>query len=352
VTDRDRRTMTDSVMPNAMRPARSVDPHHLRCKDAADHRADQPALVPVSRSRLSVAVSASRTLAKAYPARHAAPRRTSIFPKAFAVAVLAALWIGWVNRDDNGLTPVSGTGYWLGIAGSVLMLLLLLYPLRKRLPSLRAIGSVAFWFNAHMILGVLGPVLILWHANFKLGSINCSVALITMLVVAISGVIGRYLHRKINIEFYGHRAEAQEVVTDADELGEFLGSDAENADVMVVHLNAFARLGTRVPQGVLAGLVMLPYINWRGALLRKRLIDYARQVILIEGRRRGRSQQVRRQQLAGVTDFVTQRIRATRKAATFAVYERLFGLWHIFHLPLFLLLVIVAIIHVYASHFF
>jgi hypothetical protein len=49
---------------------------------------------------------------------------------------------------------------------------------------------------------------------------------------------------------------------------------------------------------------------------------------------------------------VTQHIGAARKAAVFACCERLFRLWHIFHLPLFILLVIVAIVHVYASHFF
>jgi hypothetical protein len=83
-----------------------------------------------------------------------------------------------------------------------------------------------------------------------------------------------------------------------------------------------------------------------------RLLARARHVIAVEGKRRGRSQKVQRQQLAGVTDFVTQHVGAAKKAATLAVYERLFRLWHVFHLPLFFLLVIVAIVHVYASHFF
>jgi hypothetical protein len=336
--------MIDSALSNAARSMKLADPSNTRRRDAADHRA----LVPVSRPRLPAVIPAPR---KANSVRNPAPQRTSIFPKLFTVAVLLALWIGWINRDDNGLTPVSGTGYWLGIVGSVLMLILLLYPLRKRMRSLRAIGSVAFWFNTHMILGVLGPVLVMWHANFRLGSINCSVALITMLVVAVSGVIGRYLHSKVNITFYGRKAEAQEVVADADELRGFLGSEAEIADGMVAQLNAYAQLGT-ASRGALIGLIMLPFINSRGAIVRMRLIGCARQVIAIEGRRRGRSQRVQRQQLAGVTEFVTQRIGAARKAAAFAVYERLFRLWHVFHLPLFILLVIVAIIHVYASHFF
>ncbi len=329
---------------------RAAEHHDARERDGAGHRTDHRALVPVS--RLPAGASAPRTAAKESPARDAAAPWTSIAPKVFTVAVLGALWIGWVNRDDSGLTPVSGAGYWLGIAGSVLMLLVLLYPLRKHLRSLGGIGSVTFWFNAHMILGVLGPVLIMWHANFRLGSINCGVALITMLVVAISGVFGRYLHRKVNLDLYGRKAQALEVVADADELRGFLGSDAAVADRMVAQLNALAELGAGASGGAFAGLVLLPFINWRSAIVRMRLISYARQVIAVEGRRRGRSREVQRQQLAGVTEFVTQHVGAARKAATSAAYERLFRLWHMFHLPLFILLVIVAIVHVYASHFF
>jgi hypothetical protein len=270
----------------------------------------------------------------------------------FTVAVVLALWIGWLNRDDNGLTPVSGAGYWLGIAGSGLMLLLLLYPLRKRVRSLRALGTVAFWFHTHMILGVLGPLLVLWHANFRLGSINCSVALVTMLVVAVSGIIGRYLHSKIHLRMHGRKAEAQEVQADADELRGFIGTDPHVADRVIAQLNDFAQLGTAAPKGVLGGLVLLSVIGWRGSVVRMRLIAHARQVIAMEGRRYGRSRRVQSRQLAGVTDFVTQHIGAAKRAATLAFYERLFRLWHIFHVPLFVLLVIVAIIHVFASHFF
>jgi hypothetical protein len=340
--------MTDRATSNSARSKPFADPYPARRRETVDQRA----LVPLSRPRPAAVTPNSRTPPKADPARNAAPPRTSIFPKLFTVAVLAALWIGWINHEDNGLTPVSGTGYWLGIAGSSLMLLLLLYPLRKRFRSLQAIGSVTFWFNTHMILGVVGPVLIMWHANFKLGSINCSVALLTMLVVTVSGVVGRFLHRKINIGLYGRKAEAHQVLADADELRGFLGSDAPVADSMVAQLNSFAQTATSGARGVLAPLVLLPLINWRGSILRMRLISRAQHVIAVEGRRRGRSKKVQRQQLAGVTDFVTHRVGAAKKAAAFTVYERLFRLWHVFHLPLFALLVIVAIVHVYASHFF
>jgi hypothetical protein len=318
-----------------------------RPRSGKNHRAATPVFQP-----RTPAASRPRMRAKAQVVPNRPRLRANIFPKIFSIAVVMALWVGWLYRDDSGLTPVSGAGYWLGIAGSSLMLLLVLYPLRKRVRSLRAFGTVTFWFNAHMILGILGPVLILWHANFRLGSINCSVALVTTLLVTVSGIIGRYLHSKVHFGMYGRKAEAQQIVADADELRGFIGAGAPVADRMVAELNAFANFSTTAPKSVLGGLVLLPVIGWRGAILRARLIARARQAIAVEGKRRGRPQAVRRQQLDGAADFVTQRIGAARKAATFAFCERLFGLWHVFHVPLFVLLVIVALFHVLASHFY
>lgn len=335
--------MTDSAI--SQLPGENFTPRPRR------GRKGHPAAAPAFQPRTPTA-SRRRMRAKAEPVRDRPPLWANIFPKIFGIAVVMAVWVGWLYRDDNGLTPVSGAGYWLGIAGSSLMLFVLLYPLRKRIRSLRTFGTVTFWFNAHMILGILGPLLILWHANFRLGSINCGVALVTTLVVAISGVIGRYLHSKVHFGMYGRKAEAQQIVADADELRGFIGADAFVADRMVAQLNAFANLSTTAPKGVLGGLVLLPMISWRGAALRVRLIAHARRVIAVEGKRRGRSREVRRRQLAGATDFVTRRISAAKKAATFAFCERLFGLWHVFHVPLFVLLVIVALFHVFASHFY
>lgn len=90
----------------------------------------------------------------------------------------------------------------------------------------------------------------------------------------------------------------------------------------------------------------------RGAVVRMRLVADARQEIAAEGKRPGWSRTARRQQLADVADLATLHIAAVRKAAAFAFYERLFRLWHVFHVPLFFPLVIAAIIHIFAAHFF
>src|SRR5437016_6157407 len=82
-------------------------------------------------NRRAVAASRSPTRARNDFAQYRTRPWASVASLAFSIAIVAALWIGWRNRDDGDLTPESGLGYWLGIAGSALMLLLLLYPLRK-----------------------------------------------------------------------------------------------------------------------------------------------------------------------------------------------------------------------------
>ena len=40
------------------------------------------------------------------------------------------------------------------------------------------------------------------------------------------------------------------------------------------------------------------------------------------------------------------------RVAQFSFYERLFALWHVFHLPIFLMMVLSAVIHVLAVHMY
>ena len=103
------------------------------------------------------------------------------------VAVLAAFAVGRSGKYTAG----DDVGYYIGLVGGVLMLLLLLYPLRKHVAALRNWGKVKYWFAVHMVLGISGPVLVLAHSTFHMRSTNAAVALICMLVVAGSGIIGR-----------------------------------------------------------------------------------------------------------------------------------------------------------------
>ena len=91
--------------------------------------------------------------------------------------------MGWFKAGDD-------LGYWIGVAGGVMLLLLFVYPLRKHFRIFQRLGRVKFWLWFHMTLGIGGPLLILVHSTFRIGSLNAGVALYSMIIVALSGVIG------------------------------------------------------------------------------------------------------------------------------------------------------------------
>jgi hypothetical protein len=275
-----------------------------------------------------------------------------IAPMTFGAALVGALLIGWLNRDQDYLTPESGLGYWLGIAGASLMLMLLLYPLRKRVAGLRATGSVAFWFRLHMVLGLVGPMLILFHSNFTFGALNSNVAMVAMLIVSTSGIFGRYLYGKIHLGLYGRKAEVRDILADIEIMTHALGDGLPVGDRIVEQLNTFAKQAAGVPRSFLGTFCALPALGILARVIRHQLLRDVRSTIAAEARRHGWSRRTREQRIGAIAQLVTLHLAAVRKAAAFAFYERLFRLWHVLHLPLFFILIMAAVIHVVAAHLF
>ena len=148
--------------------------------------------------------------------------------------LLLALLItfGWLIRDYGLISPEEGIGYWLGITGGTMMVLLLMYPLRKRFRFLHILGATRHWFRLHMIFGLLGPLLILYHSNFHLGSFNSRVAFYAMLLVAGSGIIGRHFYAGIHRGLYGRKTnlrELQQYLADSIEKSRGLANESPNA---------------------------------------------------------------------------------------------------------------------------
>ena len=87
-------------------------------------------------------------------------------------------------------------GHKLGLLGSTMMVLMLLYSVRKRVGAFRRLGPLSRWLNAHIFLGVVGPLLVVLHSSFKVQGL-VALSFWSMIVVASSGVLGRYLYLQI-----------------------------------------------------------------------------------------------------------------------------------------------------------
>lgn len=108
------------------------------------------------------------------------------------------------------LKPSGAVGQLLGIVGTVMMLLIFLYSIRKRSKTLQKIGTQAEWLKVHIYLGIVGPVLVTFHTSGKLNGI-VAVAFYSMWAVVLSGAFGRYLYAKIPRTISGNQMTLKEI---------------------------------------------------------------------------------------------------------------------------------------------
>jgi hypothetical protein len=264
----------------------------------------------------------------------------------FLISIAIVLYFGWTQRGDNYISAETGTGYLLGIVGGSLMLTLLLYPVSKRIKMLTHWIPIRYWFGVHMFLGIFGPVLILFHSNFHLGSTNSTVALISMLLVAGSGIIGRYIYTYIHHGLYGAQITINEL-------------KQESANNHVELLNMYAmdeELNNRLIK--MEKKVLQPYTGLMTNLLHViSLAIHARRLkskvmALVKNSYDKNDKGKVLPESKTVINAVNRYTLALRKTATLKVYERMFSLWHVLHLPLFFMMIITAVIHIFAVHLY
>jgi len=260
--------------------------------------------------------------------------------------------IGWLLRDLHWINAKEGIGYWLGIIGGSVMLFLLLYPLRKRVRFLHMFGSTRQWFRLHMILGLVGPLMILYHCNFQLGSFNSKVALYCMLLVAGSGIIGKHFYAKIHNGLYGKKSSLRELQN------ELTVSLEKSHGLAAVMPKLAARLdelsnelhGCEITQSLGIGRslkwsVKRPFVRFSLLLTARQELKTAALHSEIVRRDQKRLRKSARKYVSDYTNLLG-------RVAQFSFYERLFALWHVFHLPFFFMLVLSALVHVLAVHMY
>ena len=267
-----------------------------------------------------------------------------------ALAFFVAL--GWLIRDMKLINPEEGVGYWLGIIGGSIMLFLLLYPLRKRYRILSIFGSTRNWFRLHMIFGLVGPLLILYHCNFNLGSFNSRVALYCMLLVAGSGIVGKHFYARIHNGLFGRKLSLKEMQA------ELLESREKGRGLALIMPGVVKRLNELAQEvegcEITRSLGIRRSLKWSFAshFIRLRLWWTAHRELSAASRG---SEVIRRDQARlrkNARRYIHYYTGLVRRVAQYSFYERLFALWHVFHLPFFFMLVISALVHVLAVHMY
>lgn len=262
------------------------------------------------------------------------------------------IYLGWVGRFDRNIDAKYGLGYELGIIGGVLMLILLLYSVRKRVPVLRRFGAAQHWFRWHMILGIVGPVLILFHCNFKPGDLNARVALYCTLLVAGSGVVGRYLYAGFHEGLYGRRTSLREM---AEKLKRAPSATGPASTLLAELREDLGHLDQRVlapPHNVLETIVRPLFISWATRVRYLKLRSMVRRKLLAHAATSNAVDEHAERLEEAIGRYLRQHLAQVRQVAHFSAYERLFAIWHVIHIPFFMMLVLSAIVHIIAVHLY
>lgn len=269
-----------------------------------------------------------------------------------SILVMAVVYLGWQYNSYLYLTPEQGGGYALGIIGASLMVMLLLYPLRKHARWASGFGPVRLWFKSHMLMGVAGPVCILFHCNYRLGSTNGNIALFSMLLVAGSGLVGRYFYTRIHYGLYGSKADLVDLGSDAARARAELDPVFEKLPGIKARLQRIEERALLSKGRLVACLLNVLVVNVRSRWCRYVSLSELRHYLQAACHRHELTREQCRSYQQKTSHYLSEYLETVRKVAGFSLYERLFSMWHVFHMPLFAMLLITGLVHVYAVHMY
>jgi cytochrome b561 len=229
------------------------------------------------------------------------------------------------------LKPGGERGHLLGIAGSVMMSVMLLYSARKRWSRLRRAGPLAVWLDYHILLGVWGPLFVVLHSSFKVQGL-VSVSFWSMVAVAASGVFGRFLYVQIPRSMAGDELSLAQARELDEALSWALSTDFGLDREEIAQVEAIAKSGLAPGRPLIVLLARLAVDPWR---VRLRLRRLRRKIGAVE-RRAGRP-------LAAV---VLRKAVLHRRLLLLDRLRELFHYWHVLHKPFALLMYLFMVVHI------
>jgi hypothetical protein len=229
------------------------------------------------------------------------------------------------------LKPGGSWGLAYGIVGAVMMVVMLLYSVRKRFVALRRLGPVSDWLDFHILFGICGPLFILLHSSFKVQGL-VALSFWSMVAVATSGIAGRYLYRQIPHSTSGDELSLAEVERLDQELAEQLMREAGLDAEAIRQLDAVAAVGTGDRLSLIALALRFPLDSIR---LGRRLRQFRR-------RFSSRDRQLRRRYEL----LVRHKVSLRRRLLLWQRVRELFHYWHVFHKPFAIVMYLFMFVHI------
>jgi hypothetical protein len=223
-----------------------------------------------------------------------------------------------------------------GLLALALFLFLWLYPLRKKFRWLAWTGAIARWLNAHVLAALALPLLVAVHAAWRFGGV-IGLGFWSMMVVWLSGIVGRYIYTRIPRGKAGVELTMEEI------------SGRRNAMLeQIVQRSGLDRAtveSTLSPGGAVADRAGI----W-GTLQRMVADDFARRRAARRLRRvwqaRGSTRSIDPAAIHGVLRLASQEIALAQQARMLDATHAVFRYWHVFHRPVAIAALVAVLVHV------
>jgi hypothetical protein len=239
------------------------------------------------------------------------------------------------HPDYRLLRPAGSYGLTYGIAGSAMMILMLIYSVRKRTRLLGRTMPLRPLLDLHIYLGVIGPLLILLHTSFKVQGL-VAVSFWSMVAVAVSGYFGRYLYVQIPRNIAGNELTLQEMEHTNTEMAQSL-RERFNLDEETFRRveTLFARGVVHKQKGALASVAALFIDDVMRPITRRKLRRQLMKIVLLP-----------KNQFKELFDMSFRRALLRRRIALLGQVQMLFHYWHVIHKPFAIVMYIIMGIHI------
>ena len=238
------------------------------------------------------------------------------------------------NPTHNLLKPSGALGHGFGIIGTLMMIIgVSVYMIRKRYRKFFNIGYLKHWLEFHIFLCSVGPVLVLYHTAFKFGGI-VSVSFWSMVLVVLSGVVGRFIYLQIPRTIQGQEISVNELNSIKEKLAikvrSVLSEDSSTLSEFEKISSADRYKSFQLLTAV--GFFMRDYFDIR------RVMKLLKMRIKLLG--------IGKSEKDELINAVKSEILIARRIALLRTSQKLFHLWHIFHLPFAIAMFVIMVIHV------
>jgi len=240
-----------------------------------------------------------------------------------------------MRSDLHDLLRPSGTvGQSAGILTFAGFLFLWLYPMRKKLGAAgRWMGAIARWLDVHIVVGLTVPLLGAVHAAWRFEGV-IGLGYWAMAVVALSGIVGRYVYVRIPRDRAGLELGAEDL--------------AQRRRGLLLELTQVTGLQEDVIRSTLAANPE-PVRGVIPSLVRMVRDDFARRRAVADLRRRWvevSGDEVDEEKLREVARLARRQMQLTQQAKLLGQTHRIFGHWHTLHRPVAITALLAVTIHV------